>query len=278
VTHPHEVGGDPHPPAELPAGQRPAALAAERVSHTYMTDGGPLPVLRDVSLSLRRHTFTTLVGPSGCGKSTLLRILSGLLRPTQGDVTLDGEPVTKPHPKIGHVFQQANLMPWRTVLDNVALPLELGGVESTLRGQAARRFTALVGLAGFEDAYPAELSGGMAQRVAIARALVQGPEVLLLDEPFGALDALTRETLGEELLRIWRAQQATALMITHNIGEAVLLGDRVLVMSPRPGHVEAAFPVDLPRPRALEMLHSPAAGELVRAVRAAIRPTPQGPV
>jgi NitT/TauT family transport system ATP-binding protein len=278
MTQPHEAGRVPHPPADLPAvRQRPAVLAAEHISQTYLTDGGPLPVLRDVNLTLERHTFTTLVGPSGCGKSTLLRILSGLLRPTEGTVTLDGEVVTKPHPKIGHVFQQANLMPWRTVLDNVALPLELDGVESSLREQAARRFTALVGLAGFEDAYPAELSGGMAQRVAIARALVQQPEVLLLDEPFGALDALTRETLGEELLRIWRAQQATALMITHNISEAVLLGDRVLVMSPRPGHVEAAFPVDLPRPRTLEMLHSPAAGELVRAVRAAIRPTPQGP-
>lgn len=262
----------------MAANRQPTVLAAEHVSHTYTTDSGALPALRDVSLRLRRNTFTTLVGPSGCGKSTLLRILSGLVRPTQGIVTIHDELITKPHPKIGHVFQQANLMPWRTALGNVVLPLELAGIEPDLREQTAERLTALVGLAGFEGAYPAELSGGMAQRVAIARALVQQPEVLLLDEPFGALDAMTRETLGQELLRIWRAYHATMLMITHNISEAVLLGDCVLVMSPRPGHVEASFTVDLPRPRSLEMLHSPAAGDLVRAVRAAIRPTPQGPV
>ncbi len=251
-----------------------ATLVAHQISHAYRTDNGPLPVLDEVSLALARNTFTCLVGPSGCGKSTLLHILSGLVRPSQGSVLLDGEPVTEPHPRIGHVFQQANLMPWRSVLDNIILPLELAGVERPVRENATRDLIALVGLTGFERSYPAELSGGMAQRVAIARALIQRPEVLLLDEPFGALDAMTRDLLGEELLRIWQARSSTVLMVTHSIPESILLADRVLVMSPRPGRIEADFAVELPRPRTLEMLHSPTAGELSRAIRAAIRLAP----
>ncbi|HOA24289.1 MAG TPA: ABC transporter ATP-binding protein [Aggregatilineales bacterium] len=245
-------------------------IVARHVNHTFQTDSGPLPVLRDVNLTLARNTFTCLVGPSGCGKSTLLRIISGLITPTSGEIMLDGEPVVKPHPKIRHVFQQANLMPWRTVAENIALPLELAGVPADERQEAAHQLAALVGLAGFEGAYPAELSGGMAQRVAIARALVQEPEVLLLDEPFGALDAMTRDALGEELLRIWQARESTVLMVTHSISEAILLSDRVLVMGPRPGHIEAEFSVDLPRPRTLQMLHTPDAGRLSEAIRAAI--------
>jgi NitT/TauT family transport system ATP-binding protein len=215
--------------------------------------------------------FVCLVGPSGCGKSTLLHILSGLLPPTSGMVMLDDEPVTRPRRRIGYVFQQANLMPWRTVLDNVALPLELIGHPRDQREAAAREMISLVGLDGFDSTYPDDLSGGMAQRVAIARALVARPEVLLLDEPFGALDALTRDLLAGELLRIWEAIHGTVLMVTHSIPEAVLLADRVLVMSPRPGHIDAAFTVDLPRPRTADVLHSPAAGDLARAIRGAIR-------
>jgi NitT/TauT family transport system ATP-binding protein len=249
----------------------PATLSARHVSHAYLGENGSLPVLVDVSFDLARDEFVCLVGPSGCGKSTLLHILSGLLPPTSGAVLLDDEPVTRPRRRIGHVFQQANLMPWRTVLENIALPLELIGKPRDEREAAAREMIDLVGLAGFAATYPAELSGGMAQRVAIARALVAGPEVLLLDEPFGALDALTRDLLAEELLRIWQAVHGTVLMVTHSIPEAILLADRVLVMSPRPGHIDAVFPVDLPRPRSPGMLHSPSAGELALAIRGAIR-------
>lgn len=253
---------------------RAPVLAARHVNHVFQTDAGPLPVLRDISLTLEENTFTTLVGPSGCGKSTLLRVLAGLILPASGTVTIHGERVTRPHPRVRLVFQQANLMPWRTVLENVALPLELAGTGQAQREDEARELIALVGLTGFEDAFPAALSGGMAQRVSIARALIQHPDLLLLDEPFGALDAMTRDTLGEELLRIWQVRQSAVLMVTHSIGEAVLLSDRVLVMSPRPGHLEADFEVDLPRPRTLEMLHSPAAGELSREIRNAIRSGP----
>lgn len=253
-----------------------ATLVASYVSHEYRTDNGPLLVLHDVNLRLEHNTFTCLVGPSGCGKSTLLRILSGLLPPTEGTVTLDGQIIAEPHPGIGHVFQEANLMPWRSVLDNIALPLELQGVDRIAREEAACELVALVGLAGFESAYPAELSGGMAQRVAIARALIQRPEVLLLDEPFGPLDAMTRDLLGEELLRIWQARSTTVLMVTHSISEAILLANRVLVMSPRPSQIAADFAVHLPRPRTLGMLHRPEVGALAQAIRGALRLAPSG--
>lgn len=246
-------------------------LSVRRVSHAYLSENGSLPVLQDVSFDLARDEFVCLVGPSGCGKSTLLHILSGLLLPTSGMVLLDDEPVTRPRRRIGHVFQQANLMPWRTVLENIALPLELLGKPQGEREAAAIEMIDLVGLQGFSATYPADLSGGMAQRVAIARALVARPEVLLLDEPFGALDALTRDLLAEELLRIWQAVHGTVLMVTHSIAEAILLADRVLVMSPRPGHIDAVFPVDLPRPRTPDMLHSQSAGELAHSIRGSIR-------
>jgi NitT/TauT family transport system ATP-binding protein len=253
-----------------PTGSR-ARLAASRVGHVFQGDNGPLAVLDGVSFALESDEFVCLVGPSGCGKSTLLRILSGLLEPTTGTVTLDGRQIAEPQRQVGLVFQQSNLLPWRSVLDNIALPLELAGMDAERRYREARELVGLVGLSGFETSYPAELSGGMAQRVAIARALIQEPEVLLLDEPFGPLDAMTRELLGEELLRIWGARHSTVLMVTHSISEAILLADRILVMSPRPGHIAHTFDVDLPRPRALEMLHSPEAGELSQAVRAGIR-------
>ena len=246
-------------------------LKARGVSHAFPGAHGPLDVLHDVSLSLGRREFVALVGPSGCGKSTLLHILAGLLLPTDGLVTLDDERVVRPRRRIGFVFQDANLMPWRTTLQNVALPLELAGVERREREARAGELVDLVGLIGFEDSHPADLSGGMAQRVAIARALINEPDVLLLDEPFGALDALTREQLGEELLRIWQTQRSAVLMVTHNINEAILLADRVLVMSPRPGQITDRFNVPLPRPRDFDLLHAPEVGTLGRSIRGALR-------
>jgi NitT/TauT family transport system ATP-binding protein len=237
----------------------------------YPGPEGDLPVLREISFRVERQEFVCLVGPSGCGKSTLLRILAGLRQPTSGRVLFAGQPLTAPLDRVGFVFQKANLMPWRTVLDNVLLPLELHptGDEKQARRQALELLE-LVGLVAFAQAYPRELSGGMEQRVAIARALASQPEILLLDEPFGALDALTREQLGLELLRIWEARRTTAIMVTHSIAEAVFLADRVLVMTPRPGHITARIPISLSRPRTLDMLYRPHFGDLAAAVRQAI--------
>ena len=232
-------------------------LVAEQINHTYTGGTGDILALDDVTLRLTRESFVCLVGPSGCGKSTLLRILAGLLAPTSGHVLLDDQPITHPQRRIGIVFQQANLMPWRTVYGNLALPLELAGLPAREREERTVAMLELTGLDGFADAYPAELSGGMAQRIAIGRALIHYPEVLLLDEPFGALDALTREQMSEELLRIWFKYRKTVFMVTHSIPEAVLLADRVLVMSPRPGELIADVTIPLSRPRSLDLLHQP---------------------
>jgi len=246
-------------------------LAAEDISHVYIGRGGPLPVLDRVTFQLARESFVCLVGPSGGGKSTLLRILAGLLTPSSGRVLLDGQPVTGASRRVGIVFQKANLMPWRTVYDNLALPLELAGLPPDDLARRTEAMIALTGLEGFANTYPAALSGGMAQRVAIGRALIHDPELLLLDEPFGALDALTREQMSEELLRIWAKQRKTVLMVTHSVSESVLLADRVLVMSPRPGRIVADVPILLPRPRALDLLHEPTFVALTERVRHLIR-------
>jgi len=245
-------------------------LVADEITMTYLGQQGSLEALENVSLQVGAGEFLCIVGPSGCGKSTLLRVLGGLVRPTSGRVYLGGELLTAPRRQIGFVFQKANLMPWRTVLRNVTLPLEVKGLKAEEAGQQARELLKLVELEGFEDAYPHELSGGMEQRVAIARALIHDPAILLLDEPFGSLDALTRENMNLELLRIWRARRKTVVMVTHNIQEALFLADRILVMSSRPGRIEATVPVPLPRPRRLEMLYSAEFGVLSRRVRQAI--------
>ncbi len=254
--------------------------------------------LAGVSLTVPAGAFVALVGRSGVGKSTLLRVIGGLLRPTTGTVRLQGaNPTGSPAP-IGIVFQRDNLMPWRTVAENVRLPLELGGGERGQRsgGEALRSpspllpFTpspllpsarvadalAMVGLAGQEDSYPAQLSGGMAQRVAIARALVHRPALLLLDEPFGALDALTREHMADELLGIWQAHPVTVLMVTHSISEAVLLADEVVVMNDRPGRITERIAIDLPRPRTPAIEATAAYQGYVSAVRGAIRDSHAG--
>lgn len=246
------------------------------VSHRF-EDAHPVWALRAVSLAAREGEFVALVGPSGCGKTTLLRIMAGLIRPRQGTVLVEGQPLRAPRPDVGIVFQHANLMPWRTVLANVRLPLEIMGMPRKEADARAREFTALVGLAGFENAYPRQLSGGMQQRVALARALVHNPRILLLDEPFGALDALTRERMNLELLRIWHHRRQTAIMVTHSIAEAVFVSDRVLVMTPRPGHIAGEVPIPLPRPRTLEMMASPEFGRLAQQVRKLVSAASNGP-
>jgi NitT/TauT family transport system ATP-binding protein len=211
-----------------------------------------------------------LIGPSGSGKSTLIRLLAGLQLPTRGQVWLDDKPVIQPVRRVGLMFQEANLMPWRTVLDNLALPLELAGMAKDERLQTARALLPSLGLVDFAEAYPGELSGGMAQRVALGRVLIQHPDVLLLDEPFGALDALTREQISLDLLALWGETQPTVVMVTHSIQEAILLADRILVFSARPGCLIADVTVPLPRPRQLNDTYSEAFGEIAGQVRAAL--------
>jgi NitT/TauT family transport system ATP-binding protein len=247
-----------------------ATLEAWGIRHHYAGANGDLLALDGLDLSVGQGEFVSIVGPSGCGKSTLLRILGGVLATTEGWVHLHGQPLDSPRRQVGYVFQSVNLMPWRTVLRNVTLPLEVASMPRPTREERACAMLELVGLAGFEATYPRQLSGGMAQRVAIARALVADPEVLLLDEPFGALDALSREQMNEELLRIWQAERVTAVMVTHDLQEAIFLADRVLVMSPRPGRFVAEVKVDLPRPRRLEVKYTEFFGVLSRRVREAV--------
>jgi NitT/TauT family transport system ATP-binding protein len=246
-------------------------LHVDHVSVTFTDGESDLGALQDVSFEVRQGELICFVGPSGCGKSTLLRVIGGLLEPTGGQVHLRDAACIGPCDEVGIVFQKSNLMPWRTALRNITLPLELQGVDAATAQQRARSLIDQVGLSGFEQSYPRQLSGGMAQRVAIARALVHDPELLLLDEPFGALDALTRERMNLELLRIWEARHKTVILVTHNIQEAILLADRVLVLSPRPGRITAEFPIVLPRPRAQEQVYKAAFLELAREIRSAIR-------
>ena len=229
-------------------------IVLDRVTKTFVSRGGDEVVaLEDISLTAQRNEFVCLVGPSGCGKSTLLRLVAGLLAPTAGRVSIGGVMVTEPRADTGIVFQAPTLLPWASILDNVLFPLEMMG-RLDAQGRAwARDLLNLVGLAGFESKYPRELSGGMQQRAGICRALVHEPDILLMDEPFGALDALTREELTIELMRIWHEKPKTILFVTHSIPEAVLLADRVVVMSARPGRVAETIAVALPRPRDFDM-------------------------
>jgi NitT/TauT family transport system ATP-binding protein len=258
--------------ADMPVGSNgnEPALVVRDVSLTFPDGELGLHVLSDISFSVATEEFVCILGPSGSGKSTLLRILAGLLTPSKGEVTFPGLLASDSGQAIGFVFQKANLMPWRTVLENITLPLELQQISKTNANQQAQNLIDLVGLEGFEDSLPRDLSGGMEQRVAIARALVYDPNFLLLDEPFGALDALTRERMGSELLRIWQARRKTVLMVTHAIPEAAFLADRVLVLSPRPGKIRLDLPVQLPRPREEGMKYTPEFGEIARQLRSAI--------
>jgi NitT/TauT family transport system ATP-binding protein len=245
-------------------------LRAENLTAEFSGVETELRALGEVSFSIARGEFVCVVGPSGCGKSTLLRLLGGLLRPTAGRVLFEGKELESPSPRIGFMFQRANLMPWRSVEKNILLPLELDSTPVAEARAAAKELLALVGLKGFERSLPRELSGGMAQRVALARALAHDPEVLLLDEPFGALDAMTRDRMGAEVMRITRTRRKTVVMVTHSIPEAILLADRVLALTSRPGKLRMDLAVDLPRPRKQAMTYTRKFGAMAERIRTAI--------
>ena len=242
-------------------------LEVERVSKRFATRDGPITAVDDVSFSVAPGEFVSIIGPSGCGKSTLFNIIGGLVGDYEGRVAVAGENVTGTHPAIGMVFQEESTFPWRNVLENVMLPVEIQRRDRTLYERRARDYLKLVGLEGFEGKYPNELSGGMQQRVGISRALVHEPALLLMDEPFGALDAMTREAMNLELLRIWQESRKTVLLVTHSIPEAVFLADRVIVMTPRPGRISEIMKIHLPRPRGLEIINSEPFGRYVAAIR-----------
>jgi NitT/TauT family transport system ATP-binding protein len=232
-------------------------LSLQGLSMIYASRDGPVRALDQVSVRARRGEFLSVLGPSGCGKSTLLMIAAGLLRPSGGTVSIDGGLVTSPRTDIGIVFQSPVLLEWRTALGNVMLQAEAKRLERTAAERRARELLGAVGLGGFEDKYPHELSGGMRQRVSLCRALIHNPNQLLMDEPFGALDALTRDQLVLDLQQIWNERRMTVLFITHSVPEAVFLSDRIMVMTPRPGRVDRMIGIDLPRPRTLAMRETP---------------------
>ncbi|MEZ2406397.1 ABC transporter ATP-binding protein [Bosea sp. RCC_152_1] len=243
-----------------------ADLVIDRVTMRFQTREGVVTAVDDMSFSVERGEFVSIIGPSGCGKSTVFNILGGLVRGYEGQVSVGGDLISGPHPSIGMVFQEESTFPWRTVLDNVAFPLEVKGVRKAERYETARRFIDMVGLNGFEQRYPAELSGGMRQRVAIARTLVFEPKILLMDEPFAALDEQTRLLLGDKVLKIQEELKQTTLLITHNITEAVQLSDRVIIMTFRPGKVKRIVDIRLPRPRTGDVVGSEAFGRHVAEI------------
>jgi NitT/TauT family transport system ATP-binding protein len=240
-----------------------AAIEVDRVSHVYAGPDGGVPALANVSMNVGSGKFVVIVGPSGCGKTSLLMMMAGLRNHTEGRIHVHGAPIPKPDPsRVGVIFQEASLFPWLTTFDNIEFPLSLRGMAQADRRKRSEPMLSLVGLTGFGDRYPHELSGGMKQRVSIARGLVQDPPVLLMDEPFAALDEQTRMTMGHELLRIWSTTSKTVVFITHSLTEAVYLADEVYVMSPRPGRMIDHITVDLPRPRTYEMMATDTFGRL----------------
>jgi len=254
-------------PTSTPAASSaPALLAVERVSKRFTTGEGVIDAVDDVSFAVATGEFVSIIGPSGCGKSTLFNVIGGLLGDYEGRVTVAGEIVSGTHAAIGMVFQEESTFPWRTVLENVALPLEISGVAKPERLQRASHFVSMVGLAGFERRFPAELSGGMRQRVALARTLASEPRILLMDEPFAALDEQTRLLLGDKILQIQQTLKQTTLLITHNLTEAVQLSDRVLVMTYRPGRLKRTVDIDLPHPRDSDVVSSEAFGHYVAEI------------
>lgn len=236
------------------------------ISYFSEKDGSQFVAARDLSFQVKDGEFTSILGPSGCGKSSLLLVVGGLLQPSQGEVRIQGTAVQGPGADRAMVFQEFGLLPWRTALDNIAFGLELQGVKKRDRHQRATELLQMVGLEGFERSYPHQLSGGMRQRIGIARALAVDPFILLMDEPFGALDAQTREVMADELLKIWSANRKTVLFVTHSIDEALFLSDRIVVMSKNPGTVKEIVDVGLPRPRSQEMRDTDEYGALRRRI------------
>ena len=233
------------------------SLTLKDIVVSYPSKRGEVLALDKLNLSVESSSFVSVLGPSGCGKSTLVRLVSGLLKPTAGQVEFNGQVIKGARDDVGVAFQQAALLPWKTALDNVLLPMSLTGKPPRLHQEQARDLLDLVGLKGFHDRYPFELSGGMQQRVSLARSLIRNPSVLVMDEPFSALDAMTRENMMVELQRIWLEKKPSVLFITHSIQEAVFLSDRVVVMSGRPGKIVADVKIDIPRPRSIDTLYSP---------------------
>ena len=257
------------------AGTETPRLVIKGVGRDFHTKAGVTHAVSGIDLTIQRGEFVALIGRSGCGKTTLLRMIGGLLPPTTGRIEVDGKSLWRDNnhvdssaiTKLGFVFQESNLFPWFSVLDNIALPLKLRGVGKTERRARATELASLVGLTGFERSYPRELSGGMRQRAAIARALSTEPELLLMDEPFGALDALTRERMNLELQRIVMETTSTVVFVTHDIPEAVFLADRVVHMTPRPGRIRQILPADFPKPRSVDLQTTPEFNDIVRALR-----------
>jgi len=251
--------------------RRDPILVVEDIVKRFESPDGVLTAVDHVSLSIAPGEFVGVIGPSGCGKSTLFNVIGGLLDGYEGTVRVAGERVRGPHPAVGMIFQEESTFPWRNVVDNVAFPLEIAGLPKAERSERARRFVKLVGLDGFERRYPAELSGGMRQRVSMARTLAAQPKILLMDEPFAALDEQTRLLLGDKVLQIQQQLKQTTLLITHNITEAVQLSDRIVVMTYRPGKVKRVVEISLPRPRSSEIVSSEAFGRYVAQIWSDLR-------
>jgi len=249
----------------------PGRIVLEGVGISFGRNGNHVEAVRRISFEIGSGEFVCLLGPSGCGKSTLLNAIAGFVHPTEGSLTVDREPVLRPAADRGMVFQHHSLFPWKTVLANVEFGLKMRGIGQHTRRGLARTFLHMVGLGGFEHHYPAQLSGGMQQRVGIARVLVNEPRVMLMDEPFGALDAQTRLMMQELLLEIWQEVKTTVVFVTHDIDEAVFMADRIFVMTSRPGEIKAEIKVQLPRPRSPEVMTSPAFSELKRQCMAMVR-------
>jgi NitT/TauT family transport system ATP-binding protein len=252
---------------DTPCTPTDAFVSVKNVSRVYASKDGPVHAVDNVSLDIRKCEFLSVLGPSGCGKSTLLMMISGLIPVSDGSIEIQGQPVMRPYTDLGIVFQQDLLLDWRTILQNVMLQCQIRHLDNRRFLERARYLLRLVGLDGFEQRFPSQLSGGMRQRVSICRALVHDAALLLMDEPFGALDALTREQMNVELLKIWDHEKKTVLFITHSIPEAVFLSDRVVVMSPRPGKIDEVIDIDLPRPRAMSVRDTSRFAELNHRIR-----------